>query len=153
MAKRKLERYKIESPSFMAGALEFRSISLMQYLEPDFPKAQYPLAGRSVCMLCKQRKATHYIWEANVGMLIGEDTCHVFMCGKCVVMGLYIQREYVGCAICKRYWPVPCYSVKLANGKDSSLLCKDCHLNGGHREELLEAINNPGPKIRLNKSM
>jgi hypothetical protein len=137
-------------PSFMAGALEFRSIQKMAYLEPDFPSDVKPKI--QLCMLCNDRRATHYIWEANVGKLIGVDTCHVFMCEKCVVVGLYSQRRRSACPVCEKWWPPPTYSVKLANGKESSLLCKECHLNGGHREEMVDAIKNLGP-IRLNKSM
>lgn len=148
--RKRIESHELRNQAFMAGALEFRAIGLMGYLTGEYDQEK---VKHKTCHLCKERRATHYIWEANVGKLIGKDSCHVFMCGKCVVLALYSQRPYVGCAVCKSHWPVPSYSVKLANGKDSSLLCKDCHLNGGHREELLESIKNISPKIKLNKSM
>lgn len=150
-----LDAATIETPSFMAGALEFRSIRLMTYLDKDCEDYE-SIRSKHIptkCQLCSERNSTHYIWEANVGKLIGADTCHVFMCGRCVTLALYSQRKYIGCAGCKKYWPVPSYSIKLADGKDSSLLCQDCHLNGGHRQEMIEAIKNLSPKIKLNKSM
>ena len=152
--KRKLHQIHkndIHTPSFMAGLLDFKSIQLMQYLLPDFPK-DAPIK-KKMCHLCGDRRATHYIWEANVGRLIGKDSCHVFMCGRCVSQALYIQNTRYPCSGCQKWWPPPCFSIKLPTGEDSSLLCKDCHIGGGHREELVEAIKHPNPRIKLTKSM
>jgi hypothetical protein len=151
--KRRVLAGDMKYPTFVAGLLEYHSISPMEYTQANFPGEKRPRNTATMCHLCEDQKATHYIWEANVGRLIGVDSCHIFLCGKCVVFGLRKQNSFLPCAQCQKYWPPPVYTVKLANGKMSKRLCQECHLEGGHRKELADAIKSMGPEIKLNKSI
>lgn len=125
----------------------------MSYLEPDYPNDESKKKELTMCDLCATRRATHYIWEAEVGILIDVDSCHIYMCGECVVQVLRIQRRRETCPRCKNPWARATYSVRLANGKDSSLLCKDCHLGGGHGQEIRDAIKNRSARDKLTRSV
>jgi hypothetical protein len=123
-----------------------RRAGLLEYYEDGILKFKRD----RLCELCEIAPATIFHSSPEIGRIIDnkEKSMHVSLCARCHILALKIQPIAESCKLCvedllsKRIYVVRrgVYSVKLPDGTESHALCKEHHLQGGHRDELKAAV-------------